>query len=190
MKKAVFWDIKAQFLLHRRHITSPLQSRDGLMLCKIWGFLGSDFEECRLLGYKSPVPTSQETHYVSATEPSRLMLCKIWSFHGGDFEECRLLGYKSPGPTSQETHYVSATQPSRQMLCKIYGFEPWRSLENPARSDLVFISQDQTSKQVITWRNRSFYSPSPRGAVFEFFQVPNSIPVAFCDPKICVLSIK
>jgi hypothetical protein len=31
----------------------------------------------RLLGYKNPVCTSQETHYVSAIEPSRLMLCKI-----------------------------------------------------------------------------------------------------------------
>jgi hypothetical protein len=26
MKNGVFWDIKAQFILHRRHITSPLQS--------------------------------------------------------------------------------------------------------------------------------------------------------------------
>jgi hypothetical protein len=26
MKYAVFWDIKAQFITHRRHITSPLQS--------------------------------------------------------------------------------------------------------------------------------------------------------------------
>jgi hypothetical protein len=26
MKNAVFWDIKTQFVLHRRHITSPLQS--------------------------------------------------------------------------------------------------------------------------------------------------------------------
>jgi hypothetical protein len=26
MKNVVFWDIKTQFLLHRRHITSPLQS--------------------------------------------------------------------------------------------------------------------------------------------------------------------
>jgi hypothetical protein len=25
-KNAVFWDIKAQFELHRRHVTSPLQS--------------------------------------------------------------------------------------------------------------------------------------------------------------------
>jgi hypothetical protein len=25
MKNAVFWDIKTQFVLHRRHITSPLQ---------------------------------------------------------------------------------------------------------------------------------------------------------------------
>jgi hypothetical protein len=26
MKNFVFWDIKTQFVLHRRHITSPLQS--------------------------------------------------------------------------------------------------------------------------------------------------------------------
>jgi hypothetical protein len=26
MKNAVFWDIKSQFVHHRRHITSPLQS--------------------------------------------------------------------------------------------------------------------------------------------------------------------
>jgi hypothetical protein len=62
------------------------------MLCKIWGFHGDDYEECRLLGYKTPVHTSQETHYVSSTEASRLMLCKIWGFHDDDYEECRLLG--------------------------------------------------------------------------------------------------
>jgi hypothetical protein len=45
-------------------------------------------EKCRLLGYKNPGRTSQETHYVSATE--------IWGFRGGDYEECRLLGYKKP----------------------------------------------------------------------------------------------
>jgi hypothetical protein len=49
-------------------------------------------EERRLLGYRNPVCTSQETHYVSTTEPSQLMLCKSWGFHGGDYEECRLLG--------------------------------------------------------------------------------------------------
>jgi hypothetical protein len=70
--------------------------------CKIWGFHVGDYEECRLLGYRNPVRTSQETHYVSATEPSRLMLCKIWGFHGSDYEECRLLGYKNPVRTSQE----------------------------------------------------------------------------------------
>jgi hypothetical protein len=48
-------------------------------------------EKCRLLGYKTPVRMSQETHFVSATEPSRLMLCKIWDFHGGDHEEWRLV---------------------------------------------------------------------------------------------------
>jgi hypothetical protein len=61
------------------------------MLCKICCFHGGDYEECRLLAYRNPVRTSQETH-VSATEHSRLMLCKIGGFHGGDNEERRLLG--------------------------------------------------------------------------------------------------
>jgi hypothetical protein len=85
------------------------------MLCKMWGFHGSDYEECRLLGYKNPVRTSRETHYVSATDRSRLILWKIWGFHGGDYEECRFLGCKNPVRTSQETHYVSATEPSQLM---------------------------------------------------------------------------
>jgi hypothetical protein len=29
MKNDVFWDIKTQFVLHSRHITSPLQTPDG-----------------------------------------------------------------------------------------------------------------------------------------------------------------
>jgi hypothetical protein len=29
MKNAVFWDIRTQFILHRKHITSPLQSIVG-----------------------------------------------------------------------------------------------------------------------------------------------------------------
>jgi hypothetical protein len=91
------------------------------MLCKIWGFHGSYYEECRLLGYKNPVRTSQGTHYVSATESSQLMLCKIWGFHGSYYEQCRLLGYKNPVRTSQGTHYVSATESSQLMLCKIWG---------------------------------------------------------------------
>jgi hypothetical protein len=36
-----------------------------------------DYEEYRFLGYKTPVRTSQETYYVSATEYSQLMRCKI-----------------------------------------------------------------------------------------------------------------
>jgi hypothetical protein len=90
--------------------------------CKIWSFHGSDYEEFRLLGYKNPVLTSQETHYVSATKSSQLMLCTIWGFHGSYYEEFRLLGYKNPVLTSQETHYVSATKLSQLMLCKFWGF--------------------------------------------------------------------
>jgi hypothetical protein len=74
-------------------------------------------EECHLLGYQNPVRTSQQTHYVSATEPSRLMLCKIWGLHGSDYEECRLLEYKNLVRTAQEKHCVSAIEPNRLMLC-------------------------------------------------------------------------
>jgi hypothetical protein len=95
---------------------------DSHISCKIWGFHSGEYEECRLLGYKNPVRTSQETHYFSTTEHSRLMLYKIWGFHGGDYEECRLVGYKNPVRTSQETHYFSATEHSQLMLCKIWGF--------------------------------------------------------------------
>jgi hypothetical protein len=109
---------------HTSQETHYLSATEGsqLMLCKIWGFHGGDYEECRLLGYKNQVRTLQETHYVSATESSRLMLCKIWGFHGSDYEGCRLLGYKNPVRTSPETHYVSVTEPNRLMLCKIWGF--------------------------------------------------------------------
>jgi hypothetical protein len=62
-----------------------------LLLIKIWGIHGSDYEECHLLEYKTPVHTSQEAHYVSAKKPSLLILCKISGYHDGDYEECRLL---------------------------------------------------------------------------------------------------
>jgi hypothetical protein len=52
-----------------------------LHLYEIWGFHGGEYEECRLLGHTNPVRTSQETHYVSATETSLLILGKIWGFH-------------------------------------------------------------------------------------------------------------
>jgi hypothetical protein len=48
-----------------------------LMICKICGFHGGDYEEFRPLGYKNPVRTSQETHYISAKVSSRLRLCQI-----------------------------------------------------------------------------------------------------------------
>jgi hypothetical protein len=74
MKNVVYWDIKPQFLLHMRHITSTATESRQLILCKISGFHGSGYEECRLLRYKNPVCISQETHYVSATESSQLLL--------------------------------------------------------------------------------------------------------------------
>jgi hypothetical protein len=55
-------------------------------------FLRRGYEECRRLGYKNPVLTSEETHYLSTTYPIWLILCNIWGFHGGVYGEFRLLG--------------------------------------------------------------------------------------------------
>jgi hypothetical protein len=52
--------------LGTHHVSATESGR--LMLCKICGFPGDDYEECRLLGYMYPVCTSLGTHYVSATE--------------------------------------------------------------------------------------------------------------------------
>jgi hypothetical protein len=65
------------------------------MLYKTSRFHGGNYEECRLLGYKTPVHTSQGAYYVTGTVSSRLILCKIWYFHGGNNEECRILGCDS-----------------------------------------------------------------------------------------------
>jgi hypothetical protein len=88
----------------------------------IWRCSTGKEEECRLLGYNNQVRTSQQTHYISATEPNQLMLCKTWGSHSCDNEEYSLLRYKDPVRTSQETHYVSTTELRRLMLCKIWGF--------------------------------------------------------------------
>jgi hypothetical protein len=74
--------LRCNFLQHQRFAE----------LCNICGLHGGNYDECRLLGYKYPVRTSQETHYVSVTETSWLMLCKIWGFHGSWLWTCRLLG--------------------------------------------------------------------------------------------------
>jgi hypothetical protein len=48
MKNVVFWDIKPQFLPHRGHITSPLQSAAGKYYVRFEVFTAVT-EECHLL---------------------------------------------------------------------------------------------------------------------------------------------
>jgi hypothetical protein len=47
-----------------------------IRLLRFVGFT-ADYEECSLLRCITPVRTSQGTHYISVTEPSRLRLCTI-----------------------------------------------------------------------------------------------------------------
>jgi hypothetical protein len=68
----------------------------------------SDFRFSHLLSYKNPVRTSQETHYVSTTEPNRLMLC------GEAVTVCceDRTEHTDAVRTSQETHHVSLQSPT------------------------------------------------------------------------------
>jgi hypothetical protein len=43
------------------------------MVCKILGFHGGDYEECRLLRYETLVRTSQETYLRYKAQPVNLM---------------------------------------------------------------------------------------------------------------------
>jgi hypothetical protein len=63
--------------LYQRRNESPVRYELGFYIPEDGIGYGGGYEECRLLGYRTPVLTAQETHYVSATGPSRLMLCKI-----------------------------------------------------------------------------------------------------------------
>jgi hypothetical protein len=143
---------------HETHSFSVLRLKENVFSYKIWGFHGREYEECRLLVYKNPFRTLQETHYVSATELNQLMLCKIWGLHGGHYEECRLLVYKNPVRASQETRYVSATKSNQLMLCKIWGFhfsdyEECRLLgyKNPVRTSRVthYVSATELSRLML-----------------------------------------
>jgi hypothetical protein len=49
MKNAVFWDIKTQFVPHKKHITASPAKPNRLMLCMVLGFHVCDDEECTLL---------------------------------------------------------------------------------------------------------------------------------------------
>jgi hypothetical protein len=60
--KNVFWDIKSQFVPHRRHITSRLQSRENLVI----------FYPKRLFSFTSPIPDIFITEAIRSSEASVL----------------------------------------------------------------------------------------------------------------------
>jgi hypothetical protein len=69
------WPIDSSFAVWALRFTSRMIISDNLppsnKFCIHIYISKLKNEECRLLGYKNPVRTSQETHYVSATESSR-----------------------------------------------------------------------------------------------------------------------
>jgi hypothetical protein len=114
-------------------------------------------------GIKKPVRTSQETHDISATEPSRLMLCKIWGFHSGEYGECRLLGYKTQF-VPHRRHITSPLQsPALRKICGFHGrdYEECRLLgyRNPVHTSQETHCFSATEPRLLKlWEIWSFHS--------------------------------
>jgi hypothetical protein len=69
MKNAVFWDIEIQFVPHKKHITSPLQSPGGSCYVRFEVSTAVTKKNSVFWDIKNPVYTSQETHYVPLQSP-------------------------------------------------------------------------------------------------------------------------
>jgi hypothetical protein len=78
MTNAVFWDIKAQFVLHRRHITSLLQSPASWCCVRFEVFTAVTMKNVVFLGYRNPVRTSQETRLHYSAQPVNATVVGRW----------------------------------------------------------------------------------------------------------------
>jgi hypothetical protein len=83
MKNVVFWDIKSQFVLHRRHTTSPLQSPASQCYVRFEVFTAVTMKNAVFWDIKTQFVPDRR-HIMSATVSSRLMLCKILGFQGSN----------------------------------------------------------------------------------------------------------
>jgi hypothetical protein len=67
MKNVVFWDIKTQFVLHRRHITSPLQIPAGECYVRFEVFTAvTRMPSSEMLCLVTPVTTNVSEEYSSS----------------------------------------------------------------------------------------------------------------------------
>jgi translation initiation factor IF-1 len=112
--------------------------------------------------HTNPVPTSQETHYVSATETNRLMLfketfavyCESHTEHTNSFR------------TSQEAHYVSATETNRLMLFKetftVYCESHSEHINQvPTSQEAHYVSATETSRLMLLKETVAVYCEDP-----------------------------
>jgi hypothetical protein len=75
VRNAVFWDIKTQFVLHRRHIVSAREP-SRLIVCQIVVFTAVTAKNAVFWDIKTQFVLHRR-HIVSATEPSWLIVCQI-----------------------------------------------------------------------------------------------------------------
>jgi hypothetical protein len=109
MKNVVFWDIKTQFIPHKRHITSPLQRSAGYFYVRYEVFTAGTTKNAVSWDIKTQfLPNGR--HYISATELSRLIVCKFEFFTAVTMKNVILWNIK-PSP-----HRTGDAQPSQLML--------------------------------------------------------------------------
>jgi hypothetical protein len=76
MKNVVFWNIKTQFLPHRKHMTSPVQSPDSYCYVRFEVFTAATMKNVVFWNIKTQFVTHRK-HDFSGTEPRQLLLCKV-----------------------------------------------------------------------------------------------------------------
>jgi hypothetical protein len=77
MKNAVFWDIKTQFVSHRKNITSPLQCPAGKCFVRFEVFTAVTMKNAVFWDTKTQFLPHRKHITSPLQSPSRLMLCKI-----------------------------------------------------------------------------------------------------------------
>jgi hypothetical protein len=116
MKNVVFWVIKSQFVLHRRHITSPLQSPASYCYVRVEVFTAVTMKNVVFWVIKTQV-LLHRGHITSPLQsPASYCYVRFEVFTAVTmknvvFWEIQVLLHRR--------HYVAAAESSQLMLCKI-----------------------------------------------------------------------
>jgi hypothetical protein len=132
------------------------------------------------------VRTSQETHYISATEPNRLMMLgeTVTVYCENNLEHTDIVR------TSQETHYVSATEPNRLMLFRKTASRRSKQLRTDPHFDitLALTGSRDSSVGIVTGTGLDGRGSIPGTKMF-FFSTASGQALGPTQPMQCVSGV-